>query len=70
MPAAHQDYRSALSAWQPTPANDNGLVTADGFISLAARRAYVQRPQRKPEPLLKLPTLERIGRVAPDAVPL
>lgn len=52
------------------PANDNGLIAADSFTSLAARRAYVQRPQGKPEPVLALPTLERLSRVAPDVVHL
>lgn len=71
MPAPHHDFRDALSAWQqPTPANDNAPLTADSFTSLAARRAYVQRQQRNPDPVLNLPTLERLGRVAPDVVPL
>jgi hypothetical protein len=69
MRTAH-DYRETLAAWQPTPANDNGLITSDSFTDLAARRAYVQRPQRKPEPALNLPTLERLSRSSPDAVPL
>lgn len=57
----------------PTPhlaANDNEPITAASFVDLAARRAYVQRPQRRPEPVLSLPTLERLGRTAPDVVPL
>lgn len=65
----HHDYR-ALSAWQPTPANDNAPLTADSFAGLAERRAYIQRAQGGPEPVLALPTLERLGRVAPDVVPL
>ncbi|AJA63257.1 MULTISPECIES: hypothetical protein [Bradyrhizobium] len=63
------DYRAALSSWQP-PANDNAPLTADSFASLTDRRAYVQRSQRKPEPVLNLPQLERLGRAAPDVVPL
>lgn len=70
MPALHHDYRAALSSWQPTPANDNRPLTADSFASLAERRAFVQRTQRQPEAVLALPTLERLGRLAPDAVPL
>lgn len=72
MPAPHQNFREALSAWQQPPAfdNDNALITADSFTDLAARRAFVQREQGKPDPVLSLPTLERLGRVAPDAVPL
>jgi hypothetical protein len=67
----HHDYRDALATWQqPHPANDNGLITADSFTDLAARRAYVQRPQRKPEPVSNLPQLERLGRAAPDVVHL
>lgn len=65
-----QDYRETLSNWQPRPANDNTPIAADSFTSLAARRAFVQREQRKPDPVLALPTLERLGRVAPDVVPL
>ncbi|MGY3117920.1 hypothetical protein ACVWXQ_001857 [Bradyrhizobium sp. S3.14.4] len=63
-------FRDVLTAWQTTPANDNAPVTAASFSSLAARRAYVQRAQGDPEPVLNSPTLERLGRVAPDAVPL
>ncbi|WP_234683975.1 hypothetical protein [Bradyrhizobium monzae] len=70
MPAQHHDYRESLAAWQPTPANDNGLTTAASFADLAARRAFVQREQRKPEPALALPQLERLGRTAPDVVHL
>jgi hypothetical protein len=67
----HHDYRTALAAWhQPRPANDNAPITADSFADLAARRAFVQRTQRKPDPVLALPTLERLGRIAPDVVPL
>jgi len=66
-----QDYRAALTAWQqPRPANDNCPLTADSFSDPAARRAYIQRPQRKPALVLNLPQLERLGRVAPDVVPL
>lgn len=69
MPA--HSFHEALTAWhQPTPANDNTPFTADGFTTLAERRAYVQRAQRKPEPVLNLPQLERLGRIAPDVVPL
>lgn len=70
MPVLHHDFRAALSAWQPTPANDNGPISADSFVGLAARRAFVQRTQRKPKPVLNLPQLERLGRVAPDVAPL
>jgi hypothetical protein len=70
MPALKHNYHEALAAWQPQPANDNGLITADSFTSLAERRAYVQRTQRKPEPVLSLPTLERLGRTSPDTVRL
>jgi len=67
----HHDYRTALAAWQqPRPANDNQPISADSFADLAARRAFVHREQRKPDPVLALPTLERFGRVAPDLVPL
>lgn len=67
----HHDYRTTLSAWkQPRPANDNAPLTADSFTSLTERRAYVQRAQRKPEPVLNLPQLERLGRASPDVVPL
>lgn len=69
MPA--HNFHEALAAWQqPRPANDNAPITVESFTSLAARRAYVQRAQRKPDPVLALPTLERLGRVAPDVVPL
>lgn len=69
MPALH--FKEALSAWQPQrAANDNAPISADGFASLAARRAFIQREQGKPDPVLALPTLERLGRVAPDVVAL
>jgi hypothetical protein len=65
------DLRAALSAWQtPAPANDNSLIEATSFTDLAARRAFVQREQVNPEPVLNLPSLERLGRSAPDAVRL
>lgn len=68
---AHNDYLTALAAWhQPRPANDNAPISADSFTSLAARRAFVQLPARKAEPVLNLPTLERLGRVSPDVVRL
>jgi hypothetical protein len=70
MPAQHRDYREALEAWQPQPANDNGLIAADSFADLPARRAFVQRKQSKPAPALNLPSLERLGRVSPDTVRL
>ncbi|MGX9430292.1 hypothetical protein [Bradyrhizobium sp. LeoA1S1] len=70
MPAPHHDYRETLAAWQPTPANDNTPITASSFASLAERRAFVQRKQRKPDPVLNLPQLERLGRVSPDVMPL
>jgi hypothetical protein len=70
MPAPHYDYRKALSAWQQRPANDNTPISAESFVDLAARRVYVQRPQRKPNPVLNLPQLERLGRVAPDVARL
>lgn len=71
MPKIQYDYRQTLANWHTaTPANDNGAITATSFTDLAARRAFVQRPQRKPEPVLALPTLERLGRVAPEIVPL
>lgn len=64
-------FHEALSAWrQPRPANDNAPISADTFTDLTARRAFVQRAQRNPEPMLALPTLERLGRVAPENVPL
>lgn len=66
----HHDFRAAFSAWQPTPANDNTPPTADSFTDLAARRAFVQRAQGRPEPVLALPTLERLGRSSPDVVHL
>lgn len=66
-----QNYHATLAAWhRPRPANDNAPITADSFADLAARRAFVQRTQAKPDPVLALPTLERLGRVAPDLVPL
>lgn len=66
-----QNYHATLAAWhRPRPANDNQPITVDSFASLAERRAFVQREQRKPDPVLALPTLERLGRVAPDLVPL
>jgi len=65
------DYRTTLAAWQPQrAANDNAPISADSFTDLAARRAFIQREQGKPDPVLALPTLERLGRVAPDVVPL
>jgi hypothetical protein len=65
------NFHEALATWrQPRPANDNTPISADSFASLAARRAFVQRTQAKPDPVLNLPTLERLGRVAPDVVPL
>lgn len=70
MPTPHHDYHAALSSWPPSPANENTPLTGDSFASLAERRAFVQRTQRKPEPVLNLPQLERLGRVAPDVVPL
>jgi hypothetical protein len=69
MRTAH-DYRETLATWQQPPANDNAPITADSITDLAARRAFVQRAQRKPEPVLNLPQLERLGRVSPDAVRL
>lgn len=68
MPAPHHDYRKALSAWQQRPANDNTPISAESFVDLAARRAFVQREQCNPDLVLALPTLERLGRVAPDVV--
>lgn len=69
MPA--HNFRTTLAACQPPAfANDNSQITAASFTSLAERRAYVQRAQRNPEPMLALPTLERLGRVAPDVVSL
>lgn len=71
MPAPQHDFRAALDAWhQPRPANDNTPISAESFTDLAARRAFVQRPQPKPGAMLALPTLERFGRVAPENVPL
>jgi hypothetical protein len=71
MPAQHRSFPDALSAWhEPRPANDNTPISAESFVDLAARRAFVQREQCKPEPVLALPTLERLGRVAPENVPL
>ncbi|MBN8977220.1 MAG: hypothetical protein J0I08_12135 [Rhizobiales bacterium] len=71
MPALRHDYRTTLSAWQPRqPANDNAPISAEDFASLAARRAFIQREQSTPDPVLALPTLERLGRVAPDVVAL
>lgn len=69
MPA--HSFREALATWQPQqPANDNAPITAESFAGLAERRAFVQRVQAKPEPVLALPTLERLGRAAPDVVRL
>lgn len=66
-----QDFRAALSAWrQPHPANDNSPITAGGFTSLAERRAFIQRTQSHPAPVLNLPTLERLGRSSPDTARL
>lgn len=71
MPALQHDYRATLAAWnQPRPANDNTPISADSFIDLEARRAFVQRTQAKPDLVLALPTLERLGRVAPENVSL
>ena len=42
----------------------------NSFTDLAARRAFVQRPQGEPKPVLNLPSLERLGRTSPDAVHL
>lgn len=70
MPTPHHDYRAALSSWPPSPANENTPLTGDSFASFAERRAFVQRTQRKPEPVLNLPQLERLGRMAPDVVHL
>src|SRR5687768_4411113 len=71
MPAPRQDYHARLSTWrQPKPDNDNHRITADSFAELAARRAFIQREQRDPAPVLSLPTLERLARTAPDAVDL
>jgi hypothetical protein len=65
----HHDFRAALSSWQtPAPANDNAPLTTDSFADLAARRAYIQRAQSEPVPVLNSPTLERLGRSSPDAV--
>jgi hypothetical protein len=67
----HRDYRETLAAWQQQcPANDNSLITADSFNSLEERRAFVQREQRDPAPVLNLPHLERLGRAAPDTARL
>jgi hypothetical protein len=69
MPALH--FKEALQVWQPQrAANDNAPIAADGFASRAERRAFIQRPQGKPDPVLALPTLERLGRIAPENVPL
>jgi hypothetical protein len=71
MPAQHRSFHDALSAWhEPRPANDNTPISADSFTDLAARRAFVQREQGNPDPVLNLPSLERLSRVAPDVVPL
>ncbi len=68
---SQHDYREELANWHTAaPANDNRPPAADSFTDMAARRAYIQRPQRKPEPVLNLPQLERLGRVAPDVVHL
>lgn len=69
MRTAH-DYRETLATWQQPPANDNAPITSDSFTDIAARRVFVQRIQRKPEPVLNLPQLERLGRVAPEVVQL
>ena len=69
MPA--HSFREALAIWhQQRPANDNSPIRAESFTDLAERRAFVQRAQRKPEPVLALPTLERLGRIAPENVQL
>lgn len=70
MPAQHHDYRKALSSWQQRPANDNATISAESFVNLAARRAFVQRDQRNPDPVLNLPSLERLCRGAPDVARL
>lgn len=65
------DFREAPAALQVRrPANDNGPLAADSFTSLAERRAFIQRPQSHPAPVLNLPTLERLGRLSLDVVPL
>jgi hypothetical protein len=65
------DHREILSNWRATaPANDNAPISAESFTDLAARRAYVQRPQGKLAPVLNLPQLERLGRLSPDVVRL
>jgi hypothetical protein len=67
MPAHHHSFHDALSAWQePRPANDNAQITAASFTDLAARRAFVQRERGNPDPVLNLPSLERLGRTSPD----
>jgi hypothetical protein len=64
-------FQETLANWHTAaPANDNTAITATCFTDLAARRAFVQREQRNPELVLGLPTLERLGRVAPEVVPL
>jgi hypothetical protein len=70
MRTAH-DYRETLANWHTAaPANDNSPMDAASFTDLAARRAFVQRTQGNPAPVLNLPQLERLGRSAPDAVRL
>lgn len=66
-----QDYLEALATLQVCrPANDNAPVSAEAFTTMAERRAFVQRPQGRPAPILNLPTLERLGRSSPDTVRL
>jgi hypothetical protein len=66
-----QNFHAALSAWQPHRAvNDNSPLAADSFTSLADRRAFVQRKQLNPDPVLNLPQLERLGRSSPDTAHL
>ena len=66
-----EDYRDILNNWHTAaPANDNAPISAVSFRDLAARRAYVQRPQGNPAPVLNLPQLERLGRSSPDVVRL
>lgn len=68
MRTAH-NYRETLANWHTAaPANDNSPMDAASFTDLAARRAFVQRAQSDPEPVLNLPSLERLGRSTPDAV--
>lgn len=71
MTKLHRDYRETLASWHVSkPANDNTPLTADSFANLAERRAFVQREQREPEHVLRLPQLERLGRTSPDTARL